>query len=805
MVFYYINSTNRSNDVKADTLRITNQIQQRADTCTFDIFKGTKPNENQDVQIFLGDTIASAASATIVLNGYYEQNVSRFYTGQKLHIRIGDADEEIVEVLTYTESTSTIVLTAAPSGTVTAGDKIGELIFGGVVSRVRDHNVDYIANIEYDVTCVDYTKIFDKKLIADTWEDVDSRYIINSFRTTTVNYATLLDNMAFADNTAIQAEWMEGGDGGNPTVDLSDFMESTASAVFGWTFSGGTAYWEGSPTSKDLTTLTGAATGQPVAGLLECWIEMLDYTKVTSFKIRIGSDSSNYSEFTFTLQSTNDWQYLAAKAVNTPAPTGTPDWGAVDYVRVIVGENASSSIKINGIRFTANGSFTMYNVHPTNAFDDFRAPQIKPTVLMQTLSKSWNFIWFIDYERDINFLERETTITPFNLTDSSGNFTDLQVEVDQSQIANRIIISGGERTSTNTYAQVFRGDSTLREWVLKNKFNNLTILLDNNTSTDTMEATTTTTTVKATGHGLTVGDHVVMRSRNSVVREVLTVPDADTFTVEAVPSQASGDTFSKFATAKTVGYEGLDDEASFDYMANSNEKSVRNSSQTTTLTSTDFIRFSYNERVPLQLQYTNSASINALKALGFGDGIFDADPITDRNIQDTRTAIALAEAKINEFSNPLILGSFQTDQHGLRAGSLIRITDSVGRNIDESYVLQRVTAILRGGKYKDYFIYGVDFGTTLFGVIEFYQKLLKTKDGLEQNSDAIVETFVTSDEDIETDDVNQTATDGGFETATGNETVETADTNIVYDTTVWKWEVSTGQPLETRWDLFQWS
>lgn len=70
--------------------------------------------------------------------------------------------------------------------------------------------------------------------------------------------------------------------------------------------------------------------------------------------------------------------------------------------------------------------------------------------------------------------------------------------------------------------------------------------LDNNTSTDLTEALTTTTTIVATAHGLVAGDYIVNRTRANAVREVLTVPNANSFTVAAVTGQVSGDTFSKF-------------------------------------------------------------------------------------------------------------------------------------------------------------------------------------------------------------------------------------------------------------------
>lgn len=78
-----------------------------------------------------------------------------------------------------------------------------------------------------------------------------------------------------------------------------------------------------------------------------------------------------------------------------------------------------------------------------------------------------------------------------------------------------------------------------REWITKNKFKNLSVKLNDGSITDTMEASTNTTTVNATAHGLVAGDYIVNRTRSNAVREVLTVPSANQFTVSAVTGQTS--------------------------------------------------------------------------------------------------------------------------------------------------------------------------------------------------------------------------------------------------------------------------
>lgn len=780
MILYYVNNSDRTEDVAANSLKITNQIANRANSCSFAVFQGTKPTENQDIKVYDAAVVLSQVGATIVLKDTYQTDVNAFRAGQELWLKIGDASMEKGTVLSYVESTRTIVLTAAPSITLNDGDNLGELIFGGIIASVEDDNIGTLDNIQYEVSAVGFEKIFDKKLVTDTWQNVDARYIINSFLNSTVNFTRVMDSMSYVSDAALRAVWIESSDGGNPSINASDFLEGTASAVFPWTYSGGTARWSAAIASLDVSQLVGVASGAPTKGFVSGWVRTDDFGLITSLKVRVGSDSSNYALVTLPLRDTTDWQYVFGD-LDTAAIVGTPVWTARDYGVVEIVQTASGSIQINGLRINAAGSFTAVHVQGTGEFSDIRSPQVKPIQFMNTLAKPFNYQWWIDFERDIHFVAPETVIAPYEITDESDNFTDLSIKVDASQLGNRIIVRGGEKVSDSTYAQVYQGDGVLREWLMKNKFQDMAVLIDDNTSTDTMEATTSTTTVKATAHGLAVGDHIVNRTR-SVVREVITVPDADTFTVLAVPSQASGDTFSKFATTVTLGVEGFDEEGSFQYMQNSNEKSVRAAGSTNTLPTTSYIRFAYKERLQISTLYFDPISVNALKALGYGDGIFDLDTITDRNITDVRTAVALAAGKVSQYSNAVVSGEFKTDQKGLRGGQLLHIMQTVNRNLNDRYVIQSVTLTQTHGRAQDYFTIQVRFATTLFGWEELIQKLLSIKDGLEINTTTEVETYAVS-----------------------AETVHVSAVEAVYlQGDPWQWEPSTGQALATRWGVFEW-
>ncbi len=804
MFLYYINNTDRTADVTNNTLKINNQIQQRNDSCSFMVFQGTRPVENQDIKLYDAALVESVAANVITLQDSYQTSVNAFRAGQAIFLRIGQTNSVKAFVQSYNETTRQITLTATPSITVSNGDLVGELVFGGVIARVKDSNITILQNIEYNVTGVSYQKIFDKKIVSDTWANVDSRYIINDFVNSTVNYNSTLDNIAYASNVDIQTEWVKANDANNPTRDGADFMEADASGVFSWTFASGAARWAATPTTKNLTDFFGVSTGLPTKGMVMGWFKTVDHSKITSIKIRIGSSAADYLEVPVVLNTsiTTDWQYWSINAA-LGTVTGTPDWAAADYAQLIINETANGSIRWNGLRVNSQNSFTLYNVSKTLSFVDLRSPQLKPSALINQLAKTWSFIWYVDYEHDIHFAKMEGEPAPYSITDTSNNFNNLKVEMDVSNLGNRVIVRGGEKTSASRYAQVIEGTGEKREWLMKNKFNNMEVTIDNGTSTDTMEVGTSSTTVKATAHGLSNNDHIVNRSRSNAVRQI-TYVDANTFTVEAVTGQASGDSFSKFDLVRSIGVEGITNEATVDYVGNSNEKSVRCTATEATLIAGIFIRFEYNERVPIQIQYVDSASTNNLKTLGLGDGVFDLDPITDRNIKDQFTALTFAQAKVAEFSNPVIMGTFTTDQKGLKAGQLLQITQLINRTLNDTFVIQKVARSQDEGDFKDYFLFDVTFGTTLFGFIEFMQKLLKTQDSIELNVDDIVETFVTAGEVVESDDVNTVAK--GIKKALEAEIVESDDVKLLtLYTAPWHWEPSVGQPIPTRWNLAQWS
>lgn len=751
MLKLYIGSVDFSDWLDDGSLSIVNQIQQKADTARFSLLPGAdKPVENQELKIYDAIEIVSNTGPDLVLKDALRSGLSVFdfgklRAGARIWLDVGGPNQERVTVQAIEAGAPgeiNVTLTANPVNAHVAGELAGKLIFGGTLQRITSSNPHQLTDLNYECEAVDFTKIFDRKNINDSWQSFDARQIINDFLDTTVNFNVEADAMDYADNTAIQAAWTENGatDAGNPTIDTTDKIQGSAAGVFPWTFSTGSALWTGAIPSMDISEFLGVASGQPTKGNLSFWYRLT--APVDAIVVGIGNDISNLGLVQLTPSFDTEWHFFSM-ALKTFPVSGAPDWTAVDFLAISIAESGSGSIIIDDIRVTADGSFTAYGLEGTDEFEDARAAFKKPTVFVQELADALGMAWDIDYERDVKFFQRSSNPAPFSIGDGTDNFDKLSVEADVSQLKNRQDVRGGTRRTDATYSQVVAGNNAVREWLLKTSFAELVVHLDDNTSTDTMEATTSTTTVKATAHGLVTGDYIVNRTRSNAVRQIVVV-DPDTFTVEAVASQASGDTFSKFATLKTDGVENLDDEASFDYMSSFAEKSVRASEQTPTLKTGEFLLFTYVEIVPVRAQVTDFVSVDAMKALVGGDGIFDGQVIVDTTLDSIQAARDRAQAEVDQYSNPIVRVSFRTDHEGLVAGQLVFVGDAT-RGVSGDFLIQRVKAVYRTG---DLPTFEVQCASTLFGIIEYFQKIARALGDRRVSDDEAIEQFIANAETI---------------------------------------------------------
>lgn len=795
-----IAGTDRTSNLIRNSIRIEDELQEKANKSSFRLSGGSKPSDYDEVKLYESFDIEAVDGTTITLDYdyYINQVVGIFRLNEDIWIDINEAGEIKKTISAVNIGTDNKVkLTVTPSGADgTVGKTAGKLRFAGNIVDINDSNQALLENIEYRITALDYTRVFDKRLINDTFEDKDARYIINSFCNTAINKNTEIDEMNYADNTAIQAEWTETGDGNNPTVDASDYQEGTAAGIFAWTNAGGTATFTASPASLYAADFSGAAAGNPTKGVLGFWYKCTNFNNVTSFDVRIGSDNANYIKFTIT-PADNDWNFEGLKFTEGTV-AGNPDWTVIDYLAVIVTETADSSIRFDGFRFLEEEYFRHFPyVQESALFDDFRIARIKPTETMQRIADELAWYWYIDYERNIHLFPETTNHSPFDLDESSNNFDDLSIQYDTSRLINRQVVKGGDEVSESKYSQVVEGDSIVNEWIMKNKFKNLEVFLDDGSSTDLTEAGTNTTNITIVGHGLATGDYIVNRTRSNAVREITKVND-DNFTVTTVTGQTTGDTLSLFVV-QAVGVEGLDAEAGNDYMSNFNEKSIRGAEGSTPIVAGEFLLFRYNEVFPILVQRSENVSIaNMVTTLGHTDGIFDGQPVVDRTIKTRPEAVLVAQAVLNKYANVVITAKFKTNRDGLKSGQLINIKDttSSSRSINQTFVIQRV--IIQQVEEGEN-LFTVTCSGLLFGMLELLQQILKQGRKLEVEEDATINNIEDAAETITISDAGAGVVDGNKQ----QEDIIIADgvvSSVV--TPPFQWQPGGANPA--IWNLFSW-
>ncbi len=738
-MYVFINDINRTSQVINNSITILDELQERINSAILEV-AWFNPSYFEEIKLYEWFPIISATSTSITLNKSYniaiQNNIFRIWDTLYFAIWLSDEETGIISSIDNNNWNIRLNFPTAFSNTPVALELAWIKKFAWNIIDVKDQNQTILENISFKIKCLDFTRVFDKKLLNDTYDTKDARFIVNDFCNITVNKNITLDDFSYTNTTDLRASWIESWDWNNPTLDTTDFRETTWAWNFDWTFSSGTANFINSITASNLSDFTGVNSWTPTKWVIWLWYETNDFSLITSIEFRIGSDSSNYWSFTIT-PTTNDWVFFDSK-MKDMSIVWTPDWTVTDYIELVIIQTATSNINIDWIRILEEEFFKHYPFVETSAtFDEFRIPRIKPTEIMQRLADELGWFWYIDYDRNIRLFPESTNFAPLDINESSNNFKDLAISIDTSRLINRQVIRWWNETSEDTYSQVVEWDWFIREWILKNKFKELVVKLDNNAVTDAMEASTTTTTVKATTHWLLVGDYIVNRTRSNAVREILTVPDWNTFTVDSVTGQVSWDTFSTFVT-QSIWVEWLEEELTNNFMSNFNEKSIRNAEWETTLISGEFLQFTYKEVFPILVQRTDNISVSNIRnILWYTDWVFDWQPITDKTILSRSEAINLAEWKLKKYSNVVITAKFKTYQEWLQTGQLISIKDTTSsdRNINQSFLIQSVNS-KQIAWWEN--IHTVTCSSLLFGFLELFQQLLATDRKIKVEEDEII-------------------------------------------------------------------
>ena len=267
--------------------------------------------------------------------------------------------------------------------------------------------------------------------------------------------------------------------------------------------------------------------------------------------------------------------------------------------------------------------------------------------------------FYVDYDRDIHlFAGSEENEAPYELTEdinTTGHYKNLRIKVDDSQLRNRIIVTGG-------------------------------IYLDPYDDKDIRVAD---------------GEETSFKTKY--------LPRGD---VQAFVDVGAG------FVEKTVGIDNIDT-TGYDFVVNAVEGTLRNL-DLAKLANGHILKINYDREIRVKTQDDDQNSIDALIKIEGGDGVH-MHPVRDETIDTVAAAHERGQAELSEYSNPMIQGSYWTDQSGYRSGQLLTVNMSLRRYPNRQFLIQKVTETMRADGTT--FGYDIVFATRLKGLAEFLIEL----------------------------------------------------------------------------------
>ena len=126
---------------------------------------------------------------------------------------------------------------------------------------------------------------------------------------------------------------------------------------------------------------------------------------------------------------------------------------------------------INDIVGKYAADFTVVNVDCDIEIKTVLFNRTTMTEAIDKLAKTVGYSWYVDYNKDIHFFERDDNPAPFSLTDINGMYLQdtLSITDDLSQIRNKVVIRGGEERGIEA-TEVYIGTSGQEAFPLAHKF-----------------------------------------------------------------------------------------------------------------------------------------------------------------------------------------------------------------------------------------------------------------------------------------------------------------------------------------------
>lgn len=132
----------------------------------------------------------------------------------------------------------------------------------------------------------------------------------------------------------------------------------------------------------------------------------------------------------------------------------------------------------------ASYGFTTTNVATGPTITSISFDHVSLRKCFEKLSKLTGYVWNTDYEKNLYFRATDTTAAPETITDSTGNFQEITISHDTTQVKNSVTVIGspdGEAANAPN-SQSFTGNGLDRIWLLDNRPASVTSVTINSVS-----------------------------------------------------------------------------------------------------------------------------------------------------------------------------------------------------------------------------------------------------------------------------------------------------------------------------------
>jgi hypothetical protein len=190
-----------------------------------------------------------------------------------------------------------------------------------------------------------------------------------------------------------------------------------------------------------------------------------------------------------------------------------------------------------------------------------------------------------------------------------------------------------------------------------------------------------------------------------------------------------------------LGVENLnEDDGTYDYLMNYQEKYVRNGLGTSIIAAGTTVAFTYQYDIPVITMVEDLESQAAVAAVQGGDGVYE-HKIKDDSLTTLEAAEAAGQAYLKEHANPRVIGSFATAQPGWEPGQILTV-DSASRGISGTFTVQKVKI----STYGTGLLYTIEYGGRIKG-LEAKLKAIVSAQQASRNKDTVIITKIKANED----------------------------------------------------------